>query len=353
VIQAGRKSLLFICLLFLCLLLPTLVVAVNSESHTHVTLNSEEIRWLEDHSVIRLAPDPTFQPFEFFDDGGSFRGIAADYMQLLEKKLGLRIETVQLKDWPEVLDHIKAGKIEMISSVTKTEERAEYLNFSRPDLKFPYVIITRHENQQKLDLHKLEGKKVAVVAQYAIHEFRESDHPELNLVPVVDYSEGLRGVSFGTYDVFVANLASIAYYIDREGSSNLHVAGESGYFINLSIVTRKDLPELIPILDKGLNMISEQERSEIFNKRIKLVGPSIHWWQLSREQIVVILTVLAGLIVLGILVWNYQLRNMVRNRTAKLKDSQEKPRGCDEVPPIGLALPCTDCGDIESMHALP
>jgi len=336
--QAGYKSPLFICLLFLCLLLPTPVTAVTSQSHTPATLSSEEMRWIENHPVIRLAPDPTFQPFEFFDNEGSFQGIAADYMQLLEKKLGLHFEAVQLRDWSEVLDQIKTGQVDMISSVMKTDERSEYLNFSKPYLRFPYLFVARHGNLQKLSLQELKGKKVAVVNMYAIHELLKNNHPELNLVPVADFSEGLRGVSFGKYDVFVANLASLSYYIDREGISNLHVAGESGYFINLSIVARKDLPELISILDKGLDMISEQERSEIISKWIKLVDPSVHWWQLSREQIIVILTTLAGLIVLGILAWNYQLRKVVRNRTAKLKDSQEKLRRFYDLSPIGIAL---------------
>ncbi|MFC1626219.1 transporter substrate-binding domain-containing protein [Pseudomonadota bacterium] len=97
-----------------------------------VSFSPEELRWIEDHPVIRLSPDPTFQPFEFFDESGEFKGIAADYMALLEKNLGIHFEPVQLKNWPEVLDQIKAGSVDMISAVMKTNERTEYLNFSEP-----------------------------------------------------------------------------------------------------------------------------------------------------------------------------------------------------------------------------
>lgn len=305
-----------------CLMPPA--SAADSESHSSVSLSPEEIRWIENHRVIRLAPDPAFHPFEFFDDSGSFRGIAADFMLLMEKKLGLHFEVVHLKNWVEVLDQIKTGKVDMISAVMKTKERSEFLNFSEPYLRFPYVIVARDENRQEFDLQSLKGKKVAVVNKYAIHDLLESDHPELNLIPVADFSEGLRGVSFGTYDVFVANLASLSYNIGKEGIGNLRVAGESGYFINLSMVVRKDFPELIPILDKGLKMISEQERTAIFDKWIKLVEPSTRWWQLSREQFIVVFSIFIGLLVIGILAWNYQLRKTVHKRTAALLESQTR-----------------------------
>ncbi|MES9898371.1 MAG: transporter substrate-binding domain-containing protein [Sedimenticola sp.] len=267
--------------------------------------------------MVRLAPDPVFSPFEFFDSRGEFKGIAADYVVLLEKKLGIHFEPVQLKDWSEVLDQIKVGKVDMISAVMKTQERTEYLNFSEPYLRFPYVIIASDAEQKELDLRKLKGKSVAVVNKYAIHEFLEKGHPELNLVPVTDYSKGLRGVAFGKYDVFVANLASLSYFIDKEGITNLRVVGESGYFINLSIVVRKDMPELIPILNKGLNMVSEQERSAIFAKWInKLVPPSKQWWQLSREQIIVLLITLTVMVFLSILSWNRRLAREITVRQA-------------------------------------
>ncbi|MFC1626218.1 diguanylate cyclase [Pseudomonadota bacterium] len=186
------------------------------------------------------------------------------------------------------------------------------------------MIITSHEEQQELDLQNIKGKKIAVVNRYAIHEYLERDHPDLNLVPVADYSEGLRGVAFGKYDLFIANLASLSYFIDKEGITNLRVAGETGYFITLSIVARKGIPELIPLLNKGLSMISAQEHSAIFGKWIKLADPSSQWWQLSREQIIALLSALAGMMVMAILFWNYQLRRTVRKRTKQLREAVGK-----------------------------
>jgi len=298
-------------------------------------LTQEELQWIEDHPVIRLAPDPAFHPFEFFDDTGSFQGIAADYMTLLEEKLGLRFEPVQLKDWLEVITQIKDSRVDMISAVMKTDERSEFLNFTYPYLEYPYVIVSTQDAQQVVDLHQLKGKKLAVVNKYAIHEFLESDHPELTLVPVADLNEGLRGVSFGKYDAFVANLASLSYFIGKEGITNLRVIGESGYFINLSIVVRKNMPELIPILNKGLAMVSDKERSAIFNKWIKLAEPPRQWWQLSREQLIALFGMLVAMIMFGVLAWNYQLRKTVAHRTHELDENIERLNKAESISHLG------------------
>jgi len=316
--------------LFLMLLPASLAFSTEAQK-----LNKEELQWVAEHPVIRLAPDPAFHPFEYFDDSGSFHGIAADYMTLLEEKLPLRFEPVQLKDWSEVLKQIKDSNVDMISAVMKTDERSEFLNFTTPYLKYPYVIVAGQDAQPLFDLHQLKGKRLAVVNKYAIHEFLERDHPELTLVPVAGYSEGLRGVAFGKYDAFAANLASLSYFIGKEGITNLRVIGESGYFINLSIAVRKDMPELIPVLNKGLSMVSEKEKTEIFNKWIKVAEPPRQWWQLSRAQFMALFGMLTALLLMGILAWNYQLRRTVAHRTHALDVNIERLNKAESISHLG------------------
>ena len=43
-----------------------------------VRLTPQERQWLQEHPVIRLAPDPDFRPIEYFDKNGVYRGAAAD-----------------------------------------------------------------------------------------------------------------------------------------------------------------------------------------------------------------------------------------------------------------------------------
>ena len=48
-------------------------------------LTPQEVRWLADHPLIRIAPTPGYQPIEFFDDARHYSGITADYFKLIEQ----------------------------------------------------------------------------------------------------------------------------------------------------------------------------------------------------------------------------------------------------------------------------
>ncbi|MEH6548088.1 MAG: transporter substrate-binding domain-containing protein, partial [Sneathiella sp.] len=69
----------------------------NEEAEVRFT--AEEANWLSKHPTILIGPDPTFSPIEYFDDDGNFEGIAADYLRLLEKKLGITFQVEQLENW--------------------------------------------------------------------------------------------------------------------------------------------------------------------------------------------------------------------------------------------------------------
>jgi polar amino acid transport system substrate-binding protein len=61
-------------------------------------LTRNERMWLAAHPVIRIAPDPAGQPMEGLDKKGHYEGIAADFVRLVEKKLGIRFEIVAMPD---------------------------------------------------------------------------------------------------------------------------------------------------------------------------------------------------------------------------------------------------------------
>ena len=68
-----------------------------------ISLTPQERDWLSAHPVIRLAPDPDFPPVEFFDQEGTYRGITADFVALIERSLGLRFSIVRLPNWDAIL----------------------------------------------------------------------------------------------------------------------------------------------------------------------------------------------------------------------------------------------------------
>jgi len=58
---------------------------VFSSADVELDLTAAEQAWLNDHPVIRLASDIAWPPFEWIDSERQPRGIASDYMKLIEK----------------------------------------------------------------------------------------------------------------------------------------------------------------------------------------------------------------------------------------------------------------------------
>lgn len=285
-------------------------------------LTGAEREWLATHSQIVLAPDPEFQPVEYFDEKGEYRGIAADYVALLGKRLGIRFKPVRLRNWDEVLDKARDREVDMFGAAAQTPLRSEFMLFTRPYLEFPAVIIVRKDVTKALTLKLLRGMKVAVVSGYAVHDHLRLNHPELKLDVVPDIQTGLRKVSFGMADAFIGNLATASFHLEREGITNLRVAGESGYVYRLALATRKDWPILHGILEKGLAGISKEERETIYRRWIRLRPESLlamkKFWLASLGILAA-----AALGLAGVAAWNRSLKKQVAQKTGKLLETTE------------------------------
>jgi PAS domain S-box-containing protein len=303
--------------LFLFAIPAVLVWNRNLATKSVDPLNVTERAWLKTHPVIRLAPDPDFPPVEYFTGNGAYSGITADYVALLEKKLGIRIEIVRLRNWDEIISKAKSRQIDVYVA-TGTPQRAEYLLFTQHFLEFPAVIIAREKAGGPLSMEKLHGKKVSVVSEYAAQNFIAYNYPELNLDLVPDVETGLERVSFGLSDAFVENLATATYFIEKKGITNLRIAGESGYFYRMGFCTRKDWPELNSILEKGLAGISAGERKAIYRKWIPMEPGSPFASKAFRTGLLAAVTAIL-LMVAGVIVWNRALARQVRLRTGELE----------------------------------
>ena len=308
------------CFLINSLFIPVFASFLSAQTSSNLGLTAQEKAWLANHPVITVAPDPDFPPIEWFDKNGKFTGIAADYISLVQKQLGITFKIVRCGSWDEVLSKAKSKDVDMLSAAAQTPQRAEYLLFSEPHVVMPGVIITRTEVRDNMTLARLKGMKVGLVSGYLWQEFISRDHPEIQLDLVPDVQTGLRKVSFGMDDAFIENLATATTCIEKEGITNLKVAGETGYYTRLSFAVRNDWPELRSVLDKALASINEDTKKEIFQRWIHIARQSLFP---SRLFWIVFGTVMGTviLIIITILMWNRALARQVNERTRKLTET--------------------------------
>lgn len=323
---------------------------LNSSNNGMDPLTADERAWLRSHPVIRFAPDPDFPPTEYFDADGRYSGITADYLVLIEKKLGIRFEYIRLRNWDQVIDQAKTGRIHVFAAA-QTPVRSRFALFTTPYLELPAAIIASEKVREPLTPDKLRGMKVSVVSGYAVQEFLSSRYPDLQLDVVPDVQTGLRKVSFGTSDALVENLATASYYLDRQGISNLRIAGESGFSYRMAFGSRKDWPILNRILEKGLGQITRGEKRAIYRRWIPL-EPKTLFASKGFQTALLVAFYAVLLLIAGIIIWNRSLSRQVRARTAELerelcerrrieedlRESEEKFRVLADTSPTGICL---------------
>ncbi|MDD2337644.1 MAG: transporter substrate-binding domain-containing protein [Geobacteraceae bacterium] len=334
--------------LILLTALASLTLSLPKSSNDPLTV--EERSWLNTHPEIRFAPDPDFPPTEFFDEKGRYSGMTADYLALLEKKLGIHLKVIQLRNWDEVISRAKNRQIDIFTAA-ETPQRSHFALFTSPYLELPAAIIAREKVHDPITMESLKGMKVSVVSGYAVNEYIARQYPEIHLDVVPDVQTGLRKVSFGTSDAFVENLATASYYIEKEGISNLRIAGQAGYIYKMAFASRKDWPLLSSILEKGLAQISAAEKRAIYKKWIPLEQKTIFTSKIFQTAILV--TFIAFIILCaGIITWNRVLKKQVTARTwelekellersrveVELRESEEKFRVLAETLPAGICL---------------
>jgi len=307
-------------LLLAQVLLSGTVLAAPLES----LLSERERAWLAEHPQVRVAPDPEYRPIEFFDEQGDYRGLAADYLEVVAGQLKTEFRIVRLDNWDEVVKQGRSRQIDMWSAASPTPQRREFMRFTRPMIEVPAVILVRNRVERDLTMEDLKGLKVAVVSGYAIHDYILDQYPQLTLDPVPDVQTALRKVSFGMVDAVVGDLATVTYYMEQEGITNLRIAGNSGYAYRLAFAVRSDWPELASILDKALANMTPQQQQAILSRWVRVAQPG---WRPGLQFYLVLSLGLFLLSVVAGVVWNRTLKRLVIERTDQLNNElQERQR---------------------------
>ncbi|MBF0289348.1 MAG: transporter substrate-binding domain-containing protein [SAR324 cluster bacterium] len=294
----------------------------KQQTEPDFNLTKAERAWLKAHRSIRVGVDPAYPPFDYLDQDGIHKGIASDYIQLINERLGVDMKAFPGRNWSEVMAGVKTNETDVISSITKTEEREKFLNFTDPYIAYPIVILTRQNYPLVSGLKDFSGKTIVLVKDYYHNPQALREVPSANTFKVDTPLEALSAVSKGLADTYIGNLAVIGYLIRKHNLVNLTIAAPTSIENpGLSFGVRKDWPELITILNKVLSSIEEEQQLLISRKWVSLSDKR----QVDYTLIWQIVGVMGMVIFVG-LVWNFQIR---RQKEA-LRESEQKFRSLVE-----------------------
>ena len=234
-----------------------------------ITLLPKEIDYLIQKKEIKLCIDPNWIPFEGLENGKHV-GLSADYFELFEKQLGITMRLISTKDWSESLQFMKEKKCDVLPLAMKTPQRDQYLDFTRPYISAPLVIVTKADVTFIEDISKLDRKKIGLTKDHAFNELFRKKYKNLTIVDVKNTKDGLERVQSGELYGYGGTLYNIALLFQEQFYADLKVTGKFDEEWKLSVAVRDDDAILVDIFNKAITQVSEEKKKSIFNKWIAI-----------------------------------------------------------------------------------
>jgi PAS domain S-box-containing protein len=223
-------------------------------------------------------------------------------------------------DWGKAVSRMKSGEFDVIDTIFKTDERSEWLDFTKPYAKIEVAIFFDRNISGITDAASLKGFSVADKHGDAMISILKQNGVD-NLLLFDSFEEIIRTAKEHKVSVFVMGTPPALYFLNKHGivdrfkqSAPLH----TGHFHR---GVKKGNSELLNLVESGFGRIDPGELKKIESK---WYGSKPIDSRLLRNFFIVAGSLVLLLVIL--LAWNYTLRKTVGFKTAELNKSLETQR---------------------------
>ena len=261
------NSVILMTFAILFVLLPTTTYS-QVNTGPQIDLTAAEMEWLASSPTI-MAPGFSDSPPYSFVEQGILQGYSIDYLKLIAAKSGLNIEFVNGKSWSEFMYMVEDGNLDMLHLVRRRDDVSQYMHYSQPyiDSK-PAVLYGRDSAPKVNNVEEILDTTIAIERNTFEQRYLSKSYPDLNLMLVDSLDEGLVAILRGEADYFLCNPTVCDDYLFSSYMTNVSISGtldvealntaNQAYF-----AASKQLPHLLPVIEKTRNSLSEHELNEL------------------------------------------------------------------------------------------
>jgi signal transduction histidine kinase/ABC-type nitrate/sulfonate/bicarbonate transport system substrate-binding protein len=233
-----------------------------------IHLTKEEKSYLNIHKILRVDNEANLAPFNY-NENGIAKGFSMDYMNLLAKKLNIKISYVSGYSWSELMKMLQTPQLDIISNIVKTKKREKSILFTD---KFYTLLNAIYINKKSKDINTLkdlEGKTIAIEKGFYMQEFLSKNYPLIKQIVVKKQIEALSLLSLGKVDAVVGEKIILDNIIESRGLTDIFAINyvrDLGASIDLSIGVSKKDAILKNILQKAKDSISKAQIKDLKSK---------------------------------------------------------------------------------------
>ena len=258
-------------------LLPSVAMALD-EPHTlrllgHSTLEKPDVqlaeadwRWLRERRTLVMGVSaPDYAPFDMSNDN-ELEGISADYAALVAQALNITIEVRRYDTRDELIEALNLGALDFVGSANGYEAADPQLALSRSYASDQPVLVTRAGDSQSLPAD-LAGKRVAMLYHYMQPDAVQAFYPKAQLLLYGSTHQAIGSVAFGQADVYLGDVISTRYLINKNHLNNVRMADFSALEVNpFGFAFSKENERLLNIINTALAAIPAGQQMEILRR---------------------------------------------------------------------------------------
>lgn len=285
----------------------------------NIFLNNDELKYVQKKQVISVAMPQSFHPFSCLNTDDTHDGLVYDILNEITSFSGLNFSYIYTETYKEAIDLVQQGKADMLGFFLGTEEDTKQLDLA---LTTPYVSMSCIVVRNKTSNYPDTDLVAAVIKGRNLPS-------KINASKVRIYNnttEALDAVNQGVCDFTYGLTSRLERDIQRNHFANLVPVTLGNNRSDISFAIPKPInPNLLTILNKGINNVSSEKKSDLINKNLVSIGAN----EFSLEEfiyanpILFIITVTFFLFIfVAIILWI----NHTKTRAAVMQNHLDKAK---------------------------
>jgi two-component system, NarL family, sensor histidine kinase EvgS len=275
--------------------------AINAVPGQAAQLTDGERDWVQRRGQIRIGFDADFSPISAVGDLGDPQGMGIDYLRLVARKTGLSIQSEIGRSFSQIYEMGVAGELDVVVGLVRTPLRRNDYEFVGPFSRVPTAIVMRDDDPVIVsDTREIGVRKVALLKQHFLIPELKARHPRITLVELDRQDQVLSALATGAADVALGNVKVVNELLERRFAGQLRITGTvAGGDSELYFGVRRDRPELVQVLRKGLDAVSDEESTAIAQRWLVVnVQPGLSWHKVLVWGGPLLLALLVGMLML-------------------------------------------------------
>lgn len=289
-------------------------------------LKESDYEYLKSQGSLVYGADHNSPPLRYVNENtGQYEGLSIDYISALSMELGVNIEFKPLM-WQEALNQLKTGQIDLCD-MYPSEERGKDFLFSMPIYYQRGAVLIKKTNESIKSVQDLENKRISANAGDYVFEYLNENFNHVTSLEATDLNEAIQLLLEEKVDAVLGDESVMNYLIDKKQLKNDYIILKDYLYEKEAVLAvDKDNEKLLNIFNKAIANLNKKQTMENINNKWFGSSPLITK-NSDKDRLFLIIRyvlVFTGIFIIGLYLWNLQLKKEVSKQTKQIRVSKNE-----------------------------